>query len=56
MCVYGFYSSVSVTVHNGSYYYQIPPPSKPSLVHMGRTSTRKTVFVRRLCGSQGIED
>lgn len=52
MCVYGFYSSVSVLLSTmAAITTKSLPPNKPSLVHMGRTSTRKTVFVRRLCGS-----
>lgn len=55
MCVWTvcFYSSVFVTVHNGSYYYQTPPPktlSGPCGPHQyQKDSIREaTVWIKRL--------
>lgn len=54
MCVYGPCVSTAVFVcYCPQWQLLLPNPTlKPSRVHAGQTSTRKTVFVRRLCGSK----
>lgn len=60
MCVYRLcvflQQCFCVTVHNGSYYYEIPPPKTLPGPHGPHQYQKDSICETTVCGSQGIED